>query len=247
MPEPIKTTIQEAFDHIKSWIAEGNKEKAIQGLNEILNFDPTNAEAQKLLLEVKTGGVATPAVTPVAAPISAPAVVPAITLTAPATTTAPSASVIAPLPVPSPAPVMPPKATSMATPLAQPAAGTAQAVTGIMSHLKLIIAIGGVVISIIAGYIFYKNVLSDVGVATDELKSVQDAAQEIGKQVEAIPSTETPPVADATTPAPESTATDSTTTDSTTTPSVTTPSPDAPATANDGDVVEATTGKVKRR
>lgn len=246
MPEPIKTTVQEAFDHIKAWIAEGSKDKAIQGLNEILNFDPTNAEAQKLLLEVKTSGVATPAVTPVATPITAPAVVPAITSTAPATTTAPAIPVVAPPPVPSPAPVMPPppmppimppKATSVATPLVQPMAGTAQTASGIMSHLKLIIAIGGVIVSIVAGYIFYKNVLSDVGVATDELKSVQDAAQEIGKQVEAIPSTETPPVADATTPTPESAATDSTTA----------PSPDAPATTSDADVVEATTGKVKRR
>lgn len=251
MAEPIKTTIQEAFDHIKSWIAEGSKDKAIQGLNEILNFDPTNAEAQKLLLEVKTGEVAA------AAPISAPAA----PVPAPAPEPMPVA-VSAPMPEPKPAPMPPPpmppiKPIEMpqpsaamppkAVPMAPSTPEGATKIVGIMKNMKLIIAIGGVVIAIIAGYIFYKNVFSSVDVIKSDIKSVQDT------QAQVLENT-TPATTDATSVTPDTTApatSDATipATPDATPPTIVVPTPATATTpvVSDPSKVEATTGKVKRK
>ncbi len=253
MAEPIKTTIQEAFDHIKSWIAEGNKEKAIQGLNEILNFDPTNSEAQKLLLEVKTGSTpiaatpsANPAPTPAMAPASAPAPMPT-----PMPTPAPAPMPVmasAPMPPPMPAineapmqapSVMPPKAVPMDSVTSTAAVSQAPMVTMLMGNMKLIIAIGGVIIAIVAGYIFYKGVLSSADVISDEIESLQDAQTEILET--------TTPAADATT-TPDATTAPDATTPATPDTTVTTPAPtDTTPVVSDQNAVEATTGKVKRK
>lgn len=257
MAEPIKTTIQEAFDHIKSWIAEGNKEKAIQGLNEILNFDPTNSEAQKLLLEVKTGS--TPiAVTPSANPTPAP-------MPTPMPTPAPAPMPVmasAPMPPPMPAineapmqapSVMPPKAVPMASVTSAAAVSQAPMVAMLMGNMKLIIAVGGVIVAIVAGYIFYKGVLSSADVISSDIKSVQDAqTQVLETTTPAADTTTTPDVTttpDATTPA--------TSTDGTVVPGLTPTTPDTTAitptptdttpVVSDPNVVEATTGKVKRK
>ncbi len=215
MAEPIKTTIQEAFDHIKSWIAEGSKEKAIQGLNEILNFDPTNAEAQKLLLEVKTGEVAA---------------------VAPITTSVTSA------PVPEPMPPMPPRAVPM-TPLAPSAPEGATKIVGIMGNMKLIIAIGGVVIAIIAGFIFYRSVLSSVNVISEDVKSVQDA------QTQVLETTTTPTDTSLTPDATTLATPDATipATPDATTPTTLTPDAAITPVVSDPSKVEATSGKVKRK
>ena len=52
---PIQTTPQEAINHIKTWVSNNEFEKAKQGIDEILEFDPVNSEAKKLReeLEVK--------------------------------------------------------------------------------------------------------------------------------------------------------------------------------------------------
>lgn len=115
--------------------------------------------------------------------------------------------------------------------------------------MKLIIAIGGVVISLIGGYIFYKNVLADVGVAVDELGEIQESAQEVVEQVESIPtadeSTTEATATDESTATPE-TATETSSTE--TTPESGTSTDSSTATSGEtSDTVEATSGKVKRR
>jgi len=44
-----KITTEKALEYVEKWINEGNKKKAVAGLNEILNFEPDNLKAQKLL------------------------------------------------------------------------------------------------------------------------------------------------------------------------------------------------------
>lgn len=78
---PIKTTTSEAIDHVKTWISNNEFEKAQQGLNEILEFEPANADAKKILDEVKAKMeqkklAAVAAAAPIAAaPITAPTTV----------------------------------------------------------------------------------------------------------------------------------------------------------------------------
>ncbi len=132
MAEPIKTTVQAAFDHIKDWVSKGEKDKAIKGLQELLSFDPGNVDAQKMLAEL--GGTMTTVATPAPAPatpapaafkldmnlkpttpaattpIATPASVPAATT--PAVTSAPvvaKPTPVAPVvtPTPKPTPVTP--------------------------------------------------------------------------------------------------------------------------------------------
>lgn len=51
--QPQQTSIQEALQQVKSWISSGEKEKASQGLHEILEHDPKNIEAKTLLEQLQ--------------------------------------------------------------------------------------------------------------------------------------------------------------------------------------------------
>lgn len=143
MAEPIRTTVQAAFDHIKDWVSKGEKDKAIKGLQELLSFDPSNVDAQKMLTELG-GTVPTPAVVPAPTPATpattvtptAPtaATMPAAAFkldmdlkpTAPVATTTPAAPVTPatpkPVPVPTPTPVPTAPAPVVAKPTPTPVA-----------------------------------------------------------------------------------------------------------------------------
>lgn len=53
MAEPIKVTVSDAINHIKIWISNNELEKAEQGINEVLEFEPDNLDAKKFAEEVK--------------------------------------------------------------------------------------------------------------------------------------------------------------------------------------------------
>ncbi|MEK7545054.1 MAG: hypothetical protein AAB551_02890 [Patescibacteria group bacterium] len=126
MADPQKTTVQEALVQIQNWITIGEKEKAKQGLKEILEHESTNAEAKKMLedLEKTPAPVVTtkPAVTTTPIPAASVAPVAPIVPVAPVTPVAPVptptapvvkpvilpvAPVAAPTPTPAPAPAAP--------------------------------------------------------------------------------------------------------------------------------------------
>ncbi|MBI5152763.1 hypothetical protein HZA39_04465 [Candidatus Peregrinibacteria bacterium] len=50
---PIKTTIPEAINTVKTWISNKEYGKAVQGIDEILEFEPANVEAKKLKEEAE--------------------------------------------------------------------------------------------------------------------------------------------------------------------------------------------------
>lgn len=58
--QPREVTIDEAINHVKSWIQNGDLDKAEKGLTEIIEFAPENKEAKKLLdsIKAKKEGVA---------------------------------------------------------------------------------------------------------------------------------------------------------------------------------------------
>jgi hypothetical protein len=103
MAEPIKTTIQAAFDHINEWVKSGEKDKAIRGLQEVLIVEPANADAQKMLADLQGSfklDIELKPTAPVAPVVTAPAPVPMVT------TPAPVVPAPMPAPVPAPAPVV---------------------------------------------------------------------------------------------------------------------------------------------
>lgn len=151
MADPIKTTVQQALDHIKEWISKGEKDKAVKGLQEILSFDPMNDEAKKMLSGLQ--GTPAPAVgtgsasldmelKPVqpsapqapAAPVAPPVPVaqpPAPTITTPEVPPAPVTSpapTITPPPPPAPTPATLKPVTAPPAPTPAPTSMTASQV-----------------------------------------------------------------------------------------------------------------------
>ncbi|MFA7277554.1 MAG: hypothetical protein WC101_01020 [Candidatus Gracilibacteria bacterium] len=153
MAEPIKTTVQAAFDHIKDWVSKGEKDKAIKGLQELLSFDPGNSDAQKMLAELG-GTIPTPAVVPApmpaatvtptatvptampatafkldmdlkpTAPVATAPITPTTTPTAPVVTPAPTPVIPKPVPAPTPVPTTPAVTPAPVVPKPTPIAPT---------------------------------------------------------------------------------------------------------------------------
>lgn len=102
---PKQVTVQEALNHIQEWIKSGEKEKAKQGLREILEFDPKNEQAKKMMTELE-----------IPAPIAIPVAIPAKVFTpapasASASATAPTPTPIVKPPTPTPMPIVKPTST----------------------------------------------------------------------------------------------------------------------------------------
>ena len=257
MADPIKTTVQEALDHIKEWTTKGEKDKAVRGLQEILHFDPSNADAQKMLSELQAAPAAIPAPAPttgafkldmdlkpaaiqptVAAPAPMPVapapVAPPKPVTPPPVPMPPKPVAPQPtapsVPTPAPTPVSPLKPLSSPPPSPAPSAPTSgippasmmNKVQGMSQNLKWIIFAGALLIAVIGGYLFYKNVLSTSEPITSDIQQqVENNAASTDTSSDAATST----VSD--TPAP----TDTSATDAATTP--TTPSSDLTPAATD--------------
>lgn len=52
--QPQEVTIEEALNHVKTWMDNGEIEKAKRGLNEIIEYAPNNKEAKDLLASLET-------------------------------------------------------------------------------------------------------------------------------------------------------------------------------------------------
>ncbi len=151
MADPMKSTVQEALDHINAWIAQGEKDKAVKGLEEVLHFDPTNADAVKLMASLKGTTVA-----PTAPVATVTPVVPVVPVVAPVVPPAPVITPVAPAPASMPAP--------MAAPTAPPAPAastptTLNNVQHLSDNVKWMIFAGALLSAIVGGYFFYKNFL----------------------------------------------------------------------------------------
>lgn len=158
MADPMKTTVQEALDHINAWIAQGEKDKAIKGLEEVLGFDPGNTQAASMLAGLK---VAAPTKLDIELkPSVAPAAAPAPTATAPSAPPAPTPPT--PQPMSSmPAPTL--KPVSSITPPPENKTSEQEATTtkvqNLSDNVKWMIFAGALIFAIIGGYLFYKNFL----------------------------------------------------------------------------------------
>lgn len=213
MAEPIKTTVQEAFDHIKQWIAEGSKDKAVQGLNEILSFDPNNADAKRILQELQTP--AAPSTTPIPVQVETPPApvpqptTPPVQIETPPAPPAPAPE-LAPAPAmptsaspsPEPLPTTPPPAPPVTSePAPPPKAVMMQEaevqIQGLSKNIKLMILIGGVVLALIGGFFFYRVFLSPTAQVSQDIQNqVEAKASETtpaGTPSETTPSTESAP------------------------------------------------------
>ncbi len=255
MADPMKTTIQEALDHINAWIAQGEKDKAIKGLEEVLGFEPGNTQAASMLAGLKGGSASgAPAQTPSAAPIAPAPVVPPVVpakldielnatmapATPPVASTAVPATPVPPQPMtPPPAPpALKPVSTITPPPANKPNEQEAaiNKVQNLSNNVKWMIFAGALIFAIIGGYLFYKNFLG----ASEPL--VNDIQAQVEQQ-------------DVNTIAPEPVIT----TDDTLTPIDDTPLSDAPAVdtatdttvdispSSDAPASDAPNEKVKRR
>ncbi len=181
MAEPIKTTVQEALSHIKSWIDSGEKDKATKGLEEILAHEPGNTEAKAMLdglntskPQAETIQQIVPGGAPV--PVPVPAIpTPAVPSVTPATPTTP------PTPVPTPpTPAVPPALSPMPVASATPAPSSTPSALGspeaenkiamVTRNIKWIILAGAVLSAVIGGYLFYRNFLSVPGQIIEDLQ-----------------------------------------------------------------------------
>lgn len=126
MADQQPTTLDEALKQIEGWISTGEKEKAKQGLQEVLEFDPSNTRAKEMMAKLTAPVAPIPAAPAPVAPapaVTAPSPMPAPQMAAPTPAMAQTPKPPMPTPAPTPtkpAPVAPPTPVSVSAPKPAP-------------------------------------------------------------------------------------------------------------------------------